>query len=76
MCVDNWVTLLYCRHWHNFVNQQYFDKKKYIEIEIITNTSKRKITYRLNVLNKKIQKKLISNELSSCGAEEYVLLIF
>ena len=30
MCVDNCVTLLYCRHWHKFVNQQYFDKKKYI----------------------------------------------
>ena len=31
--VYNWVTLLYSRDWHNIVNQLYFNKKFFKEID-------------------------------------------
>ena len=30
----NWITFLYCRDWHNTVNQPYFNKKKIEEKNI------------------------------------------
>ena len=40
-CVQNWITLLYSRDWHNIVNQLCFNKKKESQLhEIIRNKFK------------------------------------
>ena len=50
--MNDWVTLLYSRNWHNVVNQLYFNKKIVIKKMIPLIISNLGISLRGSVVNK------------------------